>query len=96
MPHTPGPWYATLSTSLDRGPFIAITDGPDGAGTPIAKIWKWNDAHLDAEAHGNAHLIAAAPTLKRLLLRAVQTQGPFGDDSRPDWWDEANRLLGSF
>lgn len=86
MKHTPGPWTTSVGV-------IGQTKVWDAEGRfNLAQAWPrtdgdWNAA--DEEAAANTRLIASAPELLRVLTRAVQAHGPFGDDTRPEWWDEA-------
>ena len=36
-----------------------------------------------------ANLLAAAPDLLAALIAAVQSEGPFGSDRRPEWFNAA-------
>ena len=68
MTHTPGPWVV-------GGPYPKITvcqPAPfDDPWTPIAEVWPSQDHEASDEVKANAHLIAAAPTMLKVLAYDV-------------------------
>jgi hypothetical protein len=35
----------------------------------------------------------ANEALRAVLSRAIRAHGPFGDDTRPEWWDDACEVV---
>lgn len=79
--HTPGPWKVKVRNG--------DPDVIDAEGNTIAWVYSGERAKADA------HVIAAAPAILATLEAAVVAHGPFGDDSRPAWWHDANAIVGA-
>lgn len=84
--HTPGPWVVTNGYQVWKDGRNALLSpricSLKSAATPVEQVSR-------DEMAANAALIAAAPDMLAALREAVQAHGPFGDDSRPAWWQAA-------
>lgn len=78
--HTPGPWRVQ---TVNKKRSVTITSLVCG----IATV----NANLDREA--NAHLIAAAPELLRVLKAALQQSGCDGDLCMHQWHEDARKVI---
>lgn len=75
--HTPGPWRSDYWDVYARD------------GRHVCKCTATGAIDETHPSIANARLIAAAPDMLAALVAAVQAHGPFGDDSRPEWWQPA-------
>lgn len=84
--HTPTPWnkepIGTLSARLQR--LESMADYRAGA--------SWA-AIIAVDLRHAIRALQSHDALVEILTRAVQAVGPFGNDSRPDWFNDANAVL---
>lgn len=73
--HTPGPWKAVFPnrgvTEMSSIYAPAMADGDEP--WRVAYVLREDNPHQRRVDDANAHLIAAAPTMKAALLKAVET-----------------------
>ncbi|AZC19572.1 hypothetical protein [Pseudomonas sp. CMR5c] len=73
--HTPGPWSSSEPYQAESGAVVVSIDAPTH-GALAEVIWQMEDDHDESrpspECQANAHLLTAAPELRRALEDCVR------------------------
>lgn len=87
MSHTPGPWYVDPALCSYQG-CIAISDAGCAIAhveTPALDLQEENAEQMQADAIGNARLIAVAPELLELANHITAMEGDSYLEGHPKW-----------